>query len=351
MTVTVADLKAMAADRILALAEELAPGGRRNGGYWMAKSPLRADRHAGSFAIWITGNAIGAWKDFSSGDKGDIVDLIAQVKFGGADRTQRADAIRWLRHYLGLANQSPRELSQARAKARREQTEREAREARERGLKITRAMNLWLSGKPLGGTLGEDYLASRGIFPREIPNLSNTFRFLPALDYWRGDVKWRGPAIVGRYRAATGAGVAIHGTWLREDGRGKAPLSPPKLSFAPYKGAFLPVTRGASGKEIWDEDCPAGPVVICEGPEDAWSMAQANPELRVWAAGSLSNFGNLPMHPKISAFLVVRQNDWDTPAAVKAFDQAIEALRRGPAPVEEIACGHGKDPNDQLRGV
>jgi hypothetical protein len=137
---------------------------------------------------------------------------------------------------------------------------------------------------------------------------------------------------------------------LREDGRGKADLSPAKLSLGFYKGCFLPVARGACGKEIWQEGCSPGPCAICEGPEDAWSVAQPAPELRVWAAGSLSNIGNMPRHPMVTAYLVVQQNDWDTPAAVSAFGRAIEALRAH-TPVEVISCGFGKDPNDQLRGM
>jgi len=347
----VRELKDLAAPLALEFARELAPGGRVQGHYYVARSPLRADRHSGSFAVWIKGSAAGAWKDFATDDKGDLVDLIAEVKYGGRDRTQRGSAIAFLRARLGLGGASPKTLSEARVRAQAERRARDAREAEERERKRRRVQELWLKGTPLGGTPGETYLRARGVEAAKIPNLSATFRFVPRLDWWKGGGSVHvGPAIVGRYRTPRGAMPAIHGTWLSDDGLGKADLDPPKLSFGPYAGCFLPIARGETGLEPWDDPRP-GPVIVTEGPEDAWTEAQARPDLRVWAAGSLSNIGNLPCPPCVSAFLVVRQNDWQTPAAVKAFDRALEALARHGAPVAAIGVSFGKDPNDQLRGA
>ncbi len=350
MSLSVGDLKAMAAPMALDFARELAPGGHVSGTYYLTKSPLRADRKAGSFAIWIKGPAAGAWKDFAADEKGDLIDLIAEARYGGRARDQRGAAIKWLRHRLGVASASPKELTIARARAKAAQRDREAREQQAREAKSRRAFDLWLSGQPMGGTLGEAYLRARGVEAGQIPNLSATFRFVPRLDYWRGGcAPHSGPAILGRYRRIDGRPAgSIHGTWLSADGRDKADLDPPKLSLGEYKGAFLPICKGETGAEVWEGAAPA-PLVVTEGPEDAWTEAFAAPHLRVWAAGSLSNIGNLPWSPSISAYLVVRQNDWDTPAAVRAFERAIAALERHGVPVEPIGVGAGKDPNDQLR--
>ncbi len=351
MGLTGADIKAMVSPGMVEdLARELAPGGRRSGNYWITKSPLRMDRSAGSFAVWVRGPAAGGWKDYAADDKGDLIDLIAEVKYGGRSREARGKAIQFLKAKLGLANVSPKEVAEMRRRAALAAAERDEAEQRAREAKRRRAQGLWLDGKPLGGTVGETYLRSRGIEAAGIPNRSMTFRFLPSLAYWKGGEAWRGPAIVGRYRSVTGEAPAIHGTWLREDGGGKAPLSPAKLSLGEYKGCFLPITRGIAGREVWEADCPGGPLAVTEGPEDGWSIALAMPDLRVWAAGSLSNIGNLPHAKAISSYLVVRQNDWDTPAAVDAFERQIEKLKRHGVPVEEIGVALGKDPNDQLRG-
>ena len=340
------ELKARAASQALDFARELAPGGKVSGRAYSARSPLRNDAHGGSFCIWVRGPGAGAWKDFASDDKGDLIDLVARIKFSG----KRGDAIQWLKVRFGLSNRSPAEKAAAkRAEDERKRRAREA-EAAEAERKRRRVQELWLAGTPLGGTLGEVYLRGRGVDAVAIANKSATFRFLPKLDWWKGGGRVHaGPAIVGRYRGVRGDMPAVHGTWLTEDGTGKADLDPPKLSFGPYAGCFLPISRGETGLEPWDDPRP-GPVIVTEGPEDGWTEAQARPDLRVWAAGSLSNIGNLPWAPCVSSFLVVRQNDWDKPAAVKAFDRAIEALRRHGMPVATIGVSVGKDPNDQLRG-
>jgi hypothetical protein len=350
VNVTVAELKDLARPMALEFAQELAPGGKLEGKYYLTRSPLRADRHTGSFAVWVKGAAAGAWKDFASDDKGDLIDLIAETKYGGRSRESRGKAIAWLRERLNLGGAAPAEIAKAKVFARAAQAEREKNEAAARERKRARCFDLWMSGAPLGGTLGEAYYRARGVEAAAIPNKSATFRFLPALDYWKGGAAaHRGPAIVGRYRDAAGRFPAVHATWLTADGRDKAPLDPPKLSLGEYKGCFLPIARGDGGKEPWEADCPAGLVQVTEGHEDGWSVAMARPDLRTWAAGSLSNIGNLPCPPCVSGFLVVRQNDWHTPAAVAAFERALESLARHGVGVTEIGVAMGKDPNDQLR--
>ena len=66
----------------------LLPDGRREGGEWVARNPLRADHHPGSFKINLR---TGRWSDFATGDRGgDLVALAAFV--AGVD--QRTAAIR-----------------------------------------------------------------------------------------------------------------------------------------------------------------------------------------------------------------------------------------------------------------
>ena len=352
MTLSVAEIKEMARPQACDLAQELAPGGHVSGAYYLARSPLRSDRKAGSFCVWIKGPAAGAWKDFASDEKGDLVDLIAEVKFGGRARAERGQAIQWLRARLGLGGASPAELTVRRREARAAQLRREAEEAEKRKVKRKRCFDLFRAGRPLGGTLGEVYLRARGVDAAGIANKSATFRFLPRLDYWKGGAAAHaGPAILGRYRDAFGNAPAVHATWLAADGREKADLDPAKLSYGEYKGCFLPISRGLSGKECWEADVAPGLVQVTEGPEDGWSIALARPDLRTWAAGSLSNIGNLPCPKCVAGFLVVRQNDWETPAAVQAFERALEALSKHGVPVSVIETPPGpKDPNDVLRG-
>jgi hypothetical protein len=53
------------------------PDGRRQGHEWIARNPLRADRHLGSFSVNMV---TGRWADFATGDRGgDPISLAAYL--------------------------------------------------------------------------------------------------------------------------------------------------------------------------------------------------------------------------------------------------------------------------------
>jgi hypothetical protein len=70
------------------------PDGRRRGHEFIARNPLRADRHAGSFSVNLS---TGRWADFAVGvSGGDPVSLAAYLSGLG-----QADAARRLAEMLG----------------------------------------------------------------------------------------------------------------------------------------------------------------------------------------------------------------------------------------------------------
>jgi hypothetical protein len=69
------------------------PDGRRRGREYVARNPLRNDRHPGSFSINLVSDA---WGDFATGDKGG--DAIALYAFLRGIR--QADAARELARLL-----------------------------------------------------------------------------------------------------------------------------------------------------------------------------------------------------------------------------------------------------------
>jgi len=81
------------------------------------------------------------------------------------------------------------------------------------------AQRLWMGAQPVAGTVAEIYLRGRGI---TCP-LPNTLRFEPQC--WHSSAR-RLPAIVALVEG--GAGFAVHRTYLRDDGSGKADVTPPK---------------------------------------------------------------------------------------------------------------------------
>jgi hypothetical protein len=51
------------------------PRGKRKGDWWLVSSPFRVDRNP-SFVVSLP---TGRWKDLSTGDRGDLVDLLARL--------------------------------------------------------------------------------------------------------------------------------------------------------------------------------------------------------------------------------------------------------------------------------
>lgn len=109
----------------------------------------------GSFVVTITGQWRGRWKCFETSEHGDVLALIQRTRGGGFP-----SAIAWARRWTGLGAEParfsrPRPPRPSRSKA--------AGAAAERTRKIEEARRIAAGGVPLEGTLGEVYLASRGI--------------------------------------------------------------------------------------------------------------------------------------------------------------------------------------------
>lgn len=71
------------------------PGGRLQGNEYLARNPLRDDRHAGSLSVNVR---TGRWSDFATGDRGgDLVSLYAYL-----NGLRQGEAARQLRDLLGV---------------------------------------------------------------------------------------------------------------------------------------------------------------------------------------------------------------------------------------------------------
>src|SRR5215213_8911849 len=65
---------------IAAILRRLLPGGRIQGGEYVALNPRRHDRTPGSFKIRVHGTRVGAWADFATGETGgDVISLVAYL--------------------------------------------------------------------------------------------------------------------------------------------------------------------------------------------------------------------------------------------------------------------------------
>ena len=341
------EIKQLLQAQAAGLVKHLIPEGHRSGNYWMAKNPTRHDRRPGSFWISLAGGAAGAWRDEATGDKGDIIGLIAYVH--GSDVKE---ALKWARGWLGLADMPPakrREMTlQAQARAEAEEKRRHQQLLDDR----SRAKGAWLYCKPsLLGTVAEIYLAGRGIRLAGLARQPRALRFSASQRHKEAERSF--PAIVAAMVGADNSFVAIHRTFLAPDGSGKAPAAPARKIWplTAGTGACIHLWRGETNlrpeeavkQGLWDE------LVITEGIEDGLAVALACPQYRVWAAGTLGNIASIGLPACAAEVIVAADNDWGKPEAQRALEKGLAHLaRQGKRTIKLARSPLGKDVNDAL---
>jgi putative DNA primase/helicase len=159
--------------------------------------------------------------------------------------------------------------------------------------KAEAALRLWRGCEPAVGTLAAIYLAARGLSD---VSASSALRF-------RGDM-WhpeggRYPAMVALVSDTNGRGAAVHRTYLRRDGSGKANLEPSRAALGPIWGGAI---------RLHDHD-PARPLVIAEGIETA-AAAGVLLGLPAWAAVSAGNMAKgLVLPPEARRVVIAADPD------------------------------------------
>ena len=294
------------------------PAGKRHGRYWLVGD---VDNSAGrSLFVRLDGpetgrGAAGRWRDAATGQRGDLLDLIAARERLSTLRETLAEA----RHYLRLPqpeNRTPPEPVRQGSPA--------------------AACRLFASAKPLGGTIGETYLRSRDIF--HLPDPAS-LRFHPRC-YYRGDpddprdtARGAWPALITAATDGRGCVTGVHRTWLDPSGCAKAPVSSPRRSLGNIYGNGI---RFGSTADV---------VVAGEGLETMLSVREALPTLPAIAAGSATHLEVLELPPGIRRLYVAEDADKAGHQATAALiarseAQGIEAYRLSP---------RGQDFNDDLR--
>jgi hypothetical protein len=207
--------------------------------------------------------------------------------------------------------------------------QRKAEQRAEAGKRAAQAKRLWQEAQPIAGTLAENYLRGRGI---TCP-LPATLRFHP--ETWHGPTAKRFPAMVA---AVKGAGLpAVHRTYLRADGSGKAGVEPAKAMLGATVGGAVRVADGPSR------------LVVTEGIETALSLlcGLLDGPATVWAGLSTSGLRGLHL-PTLPGRLTIAP-DGDEPGRAAAHALAERAHALG-WQVSILDPGNGADFNDILTG-
>jgi hypothetical protein len=334
------DLSRMLAGRMQSLAAELLPAGRRVGRHWRCGS--LAGEPGQSLAVNIVGEKAGLWHDFSTGEGGDALGLVAAVLFGGNLRAAMEWASRWLG--IGMAHPGAAPVVRRALPV--------AAPGAEEAARRRAAKALFLSGVELAASSPvASYLAGRGIELGDLPRLPRALRFHPACRCTEAGRPL--PAMLAAIVSADGEFLACHRTWIAPDAADpqrwrKADLRDAKRTLGGYSGGFVPLARGASGKPI--RQAPQGDqVAVAEGIETALSVAVARPDLRVLAAVALPNMLRLVLPPAVSRVILCADNDDANPRAAALLDAAAARFAREGRDVLIARPPEGiKDFNDAL---
>lgn len=331
-------------DNVDGLVGQLLPRAVKTDTEWLVGSI--AGETGSSLSICRYGPKKGVWADFAGDLKGDLIDLIAAVKFTG----DIGEAIGWARRWLNLGTMSPAELRQQEQKAAQAQRESDKQQQDDIEKKKRRAKAMWLSGEPYAGSPAERYMLGRAIDLGRLPRLPSCLRYHPKV--WNreaGGIEL--PAMLAPVNdAVTGEQLAVHRTWLQLHGDGrvtKADLRDPKMTYGPRKGGLIALTRGDSNKPI--KQMPEGEwLAVSEGIENGYSVAIARPLQRIAAAIALDNLAELRLPPQCGGLFVLADNDVkDEPR--RAFERAMNRLGDRGIAFEIVRPPAGfKDFNDWL---
>ncbi|MDI1227371.1 MAG: toprim domain-containing protein [bacterium] len=342
--VDISDIAEMLNQRIGELTRELLPGGRRDGHEWRCGSV--AGEPGGSMAVKLVGAKCGVWSDFSSGECGDALDLVSAVLFHG----DKGEAVKWSRSWLGLDNLDPARLEQRRREAKVAADKRDKDAAAEALKMRNKARAIFIGAQPdIIKTPVYRYLLLRGIDINVLPKVPGSLRFEP--NCWCMETKTELPAMVACVQDGDGQHIATHRTYLQRQHDGtwkKAPLEDAKKTLGSFRGGFITLNRGASGKPL--RQAPEGDhVFLAEGIETGLSLAVEMPEVRVLAGVSVSNFANLALPAACSSITIAADNDGDNAQAKGALDRAVERFIGEGRSVRVIHSPVGKDFNDLLQ--
>ncbi|MEM7067937.1 MAG: toprim domain-containing protein [Pseudomonadota bacterium] len=362
--VTIQEVKSLLQARMLEYCKQMLPRGRREAGKWVSNNPITADdKKSPALKVHLDGSQAGAWKCWRSGDGGDAIGLCAYLN--GFPARDNKSGMKFAAEFLGLSRMLPAERRDLRKQAENARKKQDEEAQKKRLWRLQAAKKLFFSATeswkewavagccefmPVQRHFVE-YLAGRNIAIDQIPYLDeSTFRFSPGTEYWKL-AEWRYengrrrkvkpgpefPAVHSAMRNAFGQITACHVTFLDPLQPVKAPLDPPKLMFGEALGSFISISKGKSGEDPITPQDPAL-VGISEGIETAFTIAEAMPDERIWAAGSLAGFKKLPLDlPCVGKAILCRDNNTGNDQAQRQFDAAVEALEAFEKPVAIIA--------------
>ncbi|AQR75125.1 toprim domain-containing protein [Sphingomonas sp. LM7] len=277
------DLSRRLARNAEALCRRYLPAGRPEGRYWIVGDAFGSAGR--SLYVRLKGpdhgrGAAGKWTDAATGAHGDLLDLLA-LHYG---HRRLADTLDEARRFLALPRSEAPEIFDA--------------EAAPAGSPAA-ARRLFAISRPIGATLAERYLVSRGITGMRA---ARWLRFHAACWYRpdRDDVAptpTAMPALIAAVTDLDGSIMGVHRTWLDGSGCGKAPVAVPRRAMGELLGHG--VRFGG-----------AAPVMVAgEGIESVLSLRMSMPRMPMIAALSAAHLAAIRFPEPLRRLYVAREDD------------------------------------------
>lgn len=192
------------------------------------------------------------------------------------------------------------------------------------------ALAVWQRAQPAAGTLVDRYLAARALPAR----FARDLRFLPALRH--RDTGHLGPVMLAALHDTAGAIRAVHRTWLRDDGSGKAPIEPPRKTLGNPKGCAVQLLPADAA------------LILAEGLETAASACVLF-DLPAWACISAGGLAAAIVPDRIRDVVIAADNDGNGTGQRAADTLAKRLVAEGRRVRIAIPDDRGTDFNDVLR--
>ena len=270
------------AARIVDLSRFLLPKGYREGAEWRCGSI--AGESGDSLGVHLTGTKAGIWCDFSTGQKGDALDLVRQVL-----GLKMATATRWSLRWLELDH----------GELPKPETIRSKKRSAEPTTNPDRWRKVWEGSRPIADTTAEQYLCNRGLTFDDPGGSVLRFAVRRARKNPVGELEYHGALIALLRDFRTGEPCGVINIYLQPDGRDR---------LRDRKGRTV-TGRAKDAAVMLDDfaDVTLG-LIISEGVETAIALWMA--DLRpVWALGSAGNLATFPVLGGINAVTIAADAD------------------------------------------
>ncbi len=261
----------------------------------------------GSLCVNIAGQYTGMWKNFETGESGDVYDLV-KLALGGSF----CDVLDWCKSHVGHLVVTSHSVQQ-------KIIDRTPLE------KIKYAQKIFDQSQSIAGTLGEQYFRQRSISIA----LNDDIRFHHSLHCGKKNSNERMPAVVVAVRDEGGVVVGVHRISLNADG---TQIQKRHLG-----------TIGGHGVRLGN---PQSHVYLCEGLEDGLSLMQIYPDAYAICVLGGRNFAKVNLHEEVQHITIAADSD---DAGERAAFKAQEKLAEAGYEVDILYPPQGKDFNEFLQ--